>query len=138
MDWNPLVPELTVLDFPESLQFYTDLLGFRVRHRRDAPAFAYLELGGAQLMIEAGHPGGWAAGPLDRPLGRGVNLQVEVADLGPVLARLAAAGHLLFRAPAESWYDTGDALSGQREFVVQDPDGYLLRFCQHLGDRPKP
>jgi Domain of unknown function (DUF4158) len=27
----------------------------------------------------------------------------------------------------------GFALSGYQEFLVQDPDGYLLRFSQHLG-----
>ncbi|HAT7741725.1 TPA: VOC family protein, partial [Vibrio vulnificus] len=28
-------------------------------------------------------------------------------------------------------------LSGQKEFLVQDPDGYLLRFSQYLGEKPK-
>jgi hypothetical protein len=26
--------------------------------------------------------------------------------------------------------------TGQRQFVVADPDGYLLRFCMSLGQRP--
>jgi hypothetical protein len=26
-------------------------------------------------------------------------------------------------------------LAGQREFLLQDPDGYLLRFVQYLGER---
>jgi lactoylglutathione lyase len=38
----------------------------------------------------------------------------------------------------ERWYRRGDVLLGQRQFVVQDPDGYLLRFCQDLGSRPAP
>jgi hypothetical protein len=25
---------------------------------------------------------------------------------------------------------------GDRELLVQDPDGYLLRFSQYLGERP--
>ncbi|HFQ4989843.1 TPA: VOC family protein, partial [Vibrio vulnificus] len=26
---------------------------------------------------------------------------------------------------------------GQKEFLIQDPDGYLLRFSQYLGEKPK-
>ena len=45
--WNPLVPELTVTDLEASLRFYRGA-GFSVRFRREAPSFAYLELGRAQ------------------------------------------------------------------------------------------
>jgi len=43
----------------------------------------------------------------------------------------------LYRELKESWYDTGGVLSGQKEILVQDPDGYLLRFTQYLGENPK-
>jgi hypothetical protein len=33
------------------------------------------------------------------------------------------------------WYRTGDFLSCNRQFVVVDPDGYLLRFYTDLGKR---
>ncbi len=41
------------------------------------------------------------------------------------------------RERQENWYDEGNVLSGQREFLVQDPDGYLLRFTQYLGEKSK-
>jgi hypothetical protein len=53
-----------------------------------------------------------------------------------VLAALATAGLPLFRPPATSWYRDGGIEHGQTEFLVQDPDGYLLRFMQPLGERP--
>ncbi|MEO9168740.1 MAG: VOC family protein, partial [Aestuariivirga sp.] len=35
----------------------------------------------------------------------------------------------------EKWYRAGDEEVGQRQFLVQDPDGYLLRLCQPIGRR---
>jgi len=133
--WSPLVPELTVKELDASLRFY-EAAGFSVRFRRDDPPFAYLELGHAQLMLEAQHPGGWNIEPLDRPLGRGINFQIEVVDVRRTLAALVGSGVALFRELQETWYAVSETTEeGQREFLVQDPDGYLLRFAQSLGRR---
>lgn len=133
--WNPLVPELTVTSLEESLRFY-QAAGFSVRHRREYPPFAYLELGHAQLMLEQRHGAGWNVEPLDKPLGRGINFQIEVPDVGQVLSALLSLNVILFRSVEDSWYRVAtDAEKGQREFLVQDPDGFLLRFAQDLGQR---
>ena len=71
-----MVPELTVTSVAASLLFY-GRKGFAVRYQRAEPAFAYLTLGHAQLMIEEYHETGWNVGPLERPYGRSVNLQTE-------------------------------------------------------------
>jgi extradiol dioxygenase family protein len=134
MTWNKLVPELTVFDLERSRVFYTQLLGFQISFEREG--FVYLELEGTQIMLEAHHESGWNTAPLEPPLGRGVNFQIELEDVAPVHTRLQAAGVALFREMRESWYQTGDVQSGQREFLVQDPDGYLLRFSQFLGENP--
>lgn len=88
-------------------------------------------------MLEQIHDTGWSTGELEYPLGRGVNFQMELTDISPILERLNAANVVLYREPNESWYDEGNVLSGQREFLVQDPDGYLLRFTQYLGEKSK-
>lgn len=136
--WAALVPELDVSDLQASLEFYTRLLGFEVVFDRPETRFAYLQLGEAQLMLDQHAEGrGWGAtGRLERPYGRGINLQIEVETVEPLLARLAQAEYPLFVEPEENWYRTGDVLSGNLEFLVQDPDGYLLRFSQHLGEKP--
>lgn len=36
----------------------------------------------------------------------------------------------------ERWYERDADAIGVRQFAVQDPDGYLLRFSQTLGVRP--
>ncbi|HDZ8845900.1 TPA: VOC family protein [Aeromonas veronii] len=133
--WNPMVPELSVTDLARSLVFYTGLLGFSVRYRRDDPPFAYLEQQQVQLMLEQVHPAGWQVGALEPPFGRGINLQMELTEIQPLLDRLQAAGIALFRQPTEVWYPVGEMLAEQREFLLQDPDGYLLRFVQSLGER---
>ena len=133
-----MVPELTVTDFQKSLDFYTNILGFSIRNQRQTPDFAYLEQEKVQLMIEQYHENGWNVAELSFPLGRGVNFQIELADTQPILNRLAKSKIQLYRELKESWYDTGSVLSGQQtEFLVQDLDGYLLRFTQYLGEKPK-
>ena len=136
IDFQPLVPELVCADFAASLAFYRDLLGFTRLYGRENPNFAYLERERAQLMLEQHESdGSWMTGALERPFGRGINLQIEATDLSPLLDRLAAARWPLYRAAEEAWYRIEDRLEGQRQFLVQDPDGYLLRFCQDLGAR---
>ena len=81
----PLVPELTVASLDRSLAFWRDLVGFRLLYGRPEEGFAYLALGGAELMLDPYHQGGrhWLAGPFAPPLGNGINLQVEVPGVAP-------------------------------------------------------
>lgn len=135
--WNPMVPELMVSDFNVSFDFYTRLLGFSVRIQRAEPDFVYLEQGQVQLMLEQVTESAWSTGELTAPFGRGINFQIELVDIEPLLTRLKSNKIALYRDAKETWYDIGDKLSGEREFLVQDPDGYLLRFTQHLGEKKK-
>jgi catechol 2,3-dioxygenase-like lactoylglutathione lyase family enzyme len=134
--WNPMVPELSVSDIRRSLDFYCNLLGFRVRFARGEEGFAYLELGRVQLMLEQLAPDRWQTGLIEYPFGRGINFQMEVDDIATGHAALGQAGVVLFRPLNEIWRRAGDHEEGQMEYLVQDPDGYLLRFVQILGSRP--
>ena len=35
----------------------------------------------------------------------------------------------------ENWYRSGEKFLGNKEFLVQDPDGYLIRFSEDLGEK---
>jgi catechol 2,3-dioxygenase-like lactoylglutathione lyase family enzyme len=133
-----LVPELDVSDIAVSLAFYTGICGFAVRFERPEERFAYLDLDGVHLMLEeADGPGRrFSTAPLERPYGRGVNFQIEVRDVDALYARIEAAGCAVPIPMEERWYRADDMLSGNRQFVVADPDGYLLRFFSDLGERP--
>jgi len=129
-----LAPEFAVTDLAASLRFWCGLLGFRIAYERPESAFAYLERSGAQVMLATYH-GAWETGYLERPFGRGINFQIFVDDIEPLRDALASASWPLFEATAEAWYRMGDQEVGQRQLLVQDPDGYLLRFAQLLGSR---
>ena len=103
--------------------------------QREHPDFAYLDFEGGQLMLEAHHQTGWNTAPLEKPFGRGVNFQLECADAQTVRETLLQSGHLLYRDLKETWYKTGETTSGTLELLVQDPDGYLLRFSEFLGEK---
>ena len=130
-----LVPELQVSDFDESLAFYTEVLGFAVAWSRPEEGFALLEREGASVMLEqAGGPGRRiTTGPLEQPFGRGVNFQILVSSVDGRAERLEANGRRPIIPLEERWYRRGTGRIGQRQFVVADPDGYLLRFAQLIG-----
>ncbi len=128
-----LVPELEVTDFGKSLEFYVGILGFSVLYDRPERPFAYLGLGTAHIMIEKG--GTWITAPLEKPLRRGMNFQISIPDVSALAARLTQVGWPLFRKIEDAWYRRGAEYIGARELLVQDPDGYLLRFSQSLGIR---
>jgi catechol 2,3-dioxygenase-like lactoylglutathione lyase family enzyme len=134
-----LIPELDVEKLDRSLAFYTTVIGCTVLYERPEERFAFLDLEGAKLMLEeAAGPGRrFNTAPLEHPYGRGVNFQIQVADADELYARvLAAAAHVVI--PIESkWYRRDDHEVGNRQFVVADPDGYLLRFFTDLGRRPR-
>ena len=133
---SKLVPELIVTDLERSLGFWVSLLGFQVAYQRPDEGFAYLDLQGAQVMLEQINlDEQWITGRLEAPLGRGINFQIEVAEVAPVIERLRHAGWPLFQACEDAWYRAGDVEVGQRQFLVQDPDGYLLRLGERLGER---
>lgn len=134
-DWAALVPELLVSDLARSRAFYCDLCGFALRFERVEDGFLYLQLGGAQIMLEEMGDEVWMTGPMQPPFGRGLNLQIEVERVAPIAARLEAAGVVPFRGLHEAWYREGAVEHGQVQLLVQDPDGYLLRFVEVLGTR---
>lgn len=130
-----LVPELVCRDLSASLRFYLDVLGFRILYQRPEDRFAYLEREGAELMLDQLSEGSWLTAETSPPFGRGLNLQIQVSDADSLYARVGAAGGPVFKEIEEAWYRAGDHHVGNRQFLVQDPDGYLLRFFQDLGRR---
>lgn len=139
MRTNALVPELAVSDWQRSRAFYCGLVGFEVAYERPEEGFSFLTLGTAQLMIDQigiGRTFEIKDAPLERPFGRGLNLQILVPQVAPILKRLESAGVRPHLPLEEKWYRRDDHEVGNRQFVVADPDGYLLRLFEDLGERP--
>lgn len=125
-----MVPELDVTDLSASLHFWCAHLGFQIAYDRPDAGFAYLERGPLQIML-CRYNGEWLTGHLEKPFGRGINFQMKVDDLDGIFENLTKAGWPLFREIEEKRFRVGDGWISAREFLVQDPDGYLLRFTQN-------
>jgi catechol 2,3-dioxygenase-like lactoylglutathione lyase family enzyme len=138
MEWQPaLVPELICSDLHRSMLFYVDVLGFDLAYQRTEDKFAFLTLGDAYLMLEQADTGRkFLIGELEHPYGRGLNLQIKVPNVISLYAGVTTDGAPIHLPLEEKWYRIGDELAGNRQFVVEDPDGYLLRFFQDLGRKP--
>lgn len=134
-----LVPELTVSDIKQSLNFYVNILGFEIKYQRPEEGFAYLNIGDAELMLDQAGQGrdfSILQKTPEYPFGRGLNLQIEVNDLAPMLTNIKT-NKLTLQLPVEQKYYRKDNVEiGQKQFIIADPDGYLLRFCQSIGTRP--
>jgi catechol 2,3-dioxygenase-like lactoylglutathione lyase family enzyme len=135
MKFNKLIPELSVSNFEESLKFYTEVLGFKIEYERNEPEFALISFQGSQIMIEKVN-NHWDTGSLEHPFGRGINFQIEVDEIQPILNNLRKNNYPIFVEPEENWYEQSSQILGNKEFLVKDPDGYLLRFAEDLGTKP--
>ena len=134
---NSLVPELSIIDFKKSLDFYTRILGFSIEYQRAEEGFAFLSLGDAQIMIDQiGESRTWQTGEMKHPLGQGINFQIRVDSIDEIISSLKRENIQLFLDVEEKWYRKNDRQVGNRQFLVQDPDGYLLRFFENLGEKP--
>ena len=132
-----LTPELDVGNLERSLAFYAGVIGFRVVFTRPEDRFAYLDLDGVHLMLEelGGSGRYFTTAPMAHPYGRGVNFQIEVSDVDALYARVLTGGFPVPTPLEERWYRENKIENGNRQFVVADPDGYLLRFFTDLGQR---
>jgi catechol 2,3-dioxygenase-like lactoylglutathione lyase family enzyme len=136
--FSPLAIELIVSNYDKSLAFWTGPMGFRVCYTRPTQKFAYLEHpDGAQMMFYE-RDGDWETGEFELPLGRGAILQIGVSDIDSAYAAIVAAKIQPFVDMRERWRYWGDREGCQREFLVQDPDGYLIMVNQRMAERPLP
>ncbi|MCX6116724.1 MAG: VOC family protein [Proteobacteria bacterium] len=131
MQFNSLIPELSVENLLDSLRFYVDTLGFKIEYQRIEDKFALVSFENVQLMLEQVN-GHWETAPLEKPFGRGINFQIATNHLEALVHRLQKKGISLFRPAENQQYTVNGTIYRQREFLVQDPDGYLLRFCQKI------
>lgn len=137
MTWNQMIPEFDVFNLEESLNFYTKLIGFHIEYDRKEDKFAFLQLENVQIMLQEIdiENNKWGTGKLEYPLGVGINFQIEVPNIDEIYNKLKKFNYKIFVEIEDHWYRKEHTLLGCREFLVQDPNGYLLRFSQDLGEK---
>lgn len=129
-----LIPEIACSDLNVSLPFYTEILGFRIQYQREDEGFVMLERQGACLMVdEINHAKRlWLTAPLVAPFGRGINLQIKTNKIDALYGRIQNARQEIFLPIEDKCYRAADQSICQRQFIVLDPDGYMLRFIEYL------
>mgnify|MGYP000159870325 FL=1 len=124
--YNSLIPELSVSNIDISKKFYLDL-GFKIRYERKENKFCFLQLEGNQIMIEENNDN-WNTVKLEHPYGRGINLSMTVSNIEKMYEILKEKNIKFFLDLEIHEYRIDDKISYDKEFLIQDPDGYLLRF----------
>jgi len=106
-------------DLATSRQFYRDLLGLAVY--REFPGGEVYFLGNGMLEVSGGGPA--------QPSPAGLELWLQVRDVGAEHDRLAALGVPVLRAPRrEAW--------GLIEAWISDPDGVRIVLVQVPDEHP--
>ncbi len=121
--------ELFVEDMDRAIAFYRDVLGF-VQLRRD-DGYASIRRGEVVLGIgpiaKLPDVGGYFTRPrLARNRGLGVEIVLEVEDVGAEYERVTAAGWPIVDTLQERPW-------GLKDFRLADPDGYYLRITELSG-----
>ncbi len=128
MHFNKTIPELSVFDINNSKNFYVNILGAKIEYERKEDKFIFLSLEENQLMLEEISDEGWNVGDLDYPLGRGINISLEVKDIDLIYQKVKLYDIPLYRDMMINHYGGINEMIEQKEFLLQDPNGYLLRF----------
>lgn len=137
MKWNQMLPEFDVFNLKKSLEFYVSLIGFKIIYDRKEDKFAFLQRENVQIMIQEidKENNKWGTGELKYPLGVGINFQIDVTNIEEIYNKLKNANYSILVDMEEHWYRKDNLLMGCKEFLVQDPNGYLLRFSQDLEEK---
>lgn len=135
LEFNKNIPELSVTNLENSLNFYRTA-GFKVEYDRLESKFAFISLDKIQFMLqEIADNDKWDIAPLSYPFGNGINFQLEVENLDKIYNNFKNSDYKITFNMEENWYRQNNKLLGSKEFLIQDPDGYLLRFSEDLGEK---
>lgn len=127
MDFNKMIPELSVFDIEQTKRFYNDL-GFKIEYERPEEKFVFMSFQDSQFMFEQIHDNGWNIDELIYPLGRGINFSITVDDIEGLYKLVKTLNLEIYRELNRSIYQVNGTEETQTEFLIQDPNGYLLRF----------
>ena len=127
MDFNKMIPELSVFDILQTKKFYKEL-GFKIEYERQKEKFIFMSFQDSQFMFEQIHDDGWNTGELSYPLGRGINFSIAVEDVEGFYKLVKTLNFEIYRELTRNQYQVNGAEESQIEFLIQDPNGYLLRF----------
>ena len=130
--FNALIPEISVKNIEKSKEFYISILGFKLEYEIVLDKFIFLSFGEAQLMIEEIN-GYWSVGEISYPFGNGVNFQIYTENIDDIYKVCKEKNLIFFRELMINEYKVNNQIVTEKEFLIQDPDGYLIRFQKTIS-----
>ena len=116
--------ELFVKSVPDSMDFYTRVLGFEtISHKPND--YSVFRLGNIQIALQSQSqlPDDHPLKPMHHPVGLGIEIVLEVENIDLAYARIQEENWQLADTLAQrSW--------GLRDFRVIDPDGFYIRVTE--------
>ena len=116
-----------MFDINRTKDFYKKL-GFKIEYERAEENFVFMSFEDSQFMFEQIHDKGWNTDALEYPLGRGINLSIAVENVEALYETVKNGQMDIYRELTKSTYLVNGIAKEPIEFLIQDPNGYLLRF----------
>lgn len=126
IEFNSLIPELSVSNIEISKKFYENL-GFKILYERPENKFCFMQLEDNQIMIEENN-NNWNVGRMEYPYGNGINISMSINNVESLYKCLKSKQIKFFLDLKVNEYRVNNKVFQDKEFLIQDPDGYLLRF----------
>ena len=109
-------------------------MGFKIKYERKEDKFCFLEYEQNQLMIEQINDN-WNTAKLEYPFGRGINISMEISNIDIIYKKVQYYNYPIFKEIMVNEYQVKNNIYYDREFLLQDPDGYLLRFNDSTNNK---
>lgn len=126
IEFNSLIPELSVSNIEISKKFYKDL-GFKIVYERLESKFCFMQFENNQIMLEEKNDN-WNVAKMEYPYGNGMNISMTVENVDYLYKTLKDKQVKIFLDLEINEYRVNNKIFQDKEFLLQDPDGYLLRF----------
>lgn len=126
IEFNSLIPELSVSNIEISKKFYKDL-GFKIVYERLENKFCFMQFENNQIMLEENNDN-WNVAKMEYPYGNGMNISMTVENVDYLYKTLKDKQVKIFLDLEINEYRVNNKIFQDKEFLLQDPDGYLLRF----------
>ena len=126
IEFNSLIPELSVSNIEISKKFYKDL-GFKIVYERLESKFCFMQFENNQIMLEEKNDN-WNVAKMEYPYGNGMNISMTVENVDYLYKTLKDKQVKIFLDLEINEYRVNNKIFQDKEFLLQDPDGYLLTF----------